>query len=1111
MADRCGEVQQWALNITTKLSNDPTLPAFKEFVQVHGFLFLEEFLEDALRGPKDQTIIDLAKTPGRRKDVPKTTRAAAVALAASQKKIKALHFSKEDKENQPHSPRHNPQDQHKPVMPSYSPRLKSPRSFPALAITNRAGTRDATSCPVASAPVHVQSKSAAEQGNLAGPSAVPLARASTVPNLNLNNHESAAPQHQPSVPLVRSSWLREALVPGAPKQTMGAALIAQAKKSMGVQPPGMGIGIARASGVKRKSDSVDFEDQKEERMSKSSKKSYYGGTTRTSEAPVLVPAVEATASDERPRPVEQQPVDDIGMTDFEIEVGGEDDNRGRTTISKLAEAIREGNSKRLARSTIHQQVETAQHQPVDIDLTGRFNIHMPSPSQPRSTVSGSVEAVPDSKIDGPSQPQVFSVLAIPTDEQKRSLVHERLSISDLVGSSQPSVLTKAKKNAKIPEGRALTGAKPFTLLADSIASTTTPENSPPRAKLTVVSGAHRAQAATATTATVTDVVNQDLKDPSMALSPLEEMILGLGGNKAAVPNVEQSAQLPTNLSGPTRVPDQEAAGLSTLLRAPPAFVDMPDNSLTSDVCPFETLPRARCLPLASAQQPPLATQATSAPQTSTQTTFADSIFATSQPMARTQAYDPEMDPFSQTSTCIVSQEIVVSQSKDKERQSGLLVEAPPPPETERDHAPPTAGSSGYNIFSNEEDEVGIAADESESDTDEEQPAQTGISASTSMGLLGSAASFVAKAFGGPAKKSLQVDHLKALNAAKKDQEEKEKKKARTIELMEQRRLAAVQKKAEEEKARQAELERKKKEETEKRKRDRDDMNNSKIGNKAKREEEPSKKRKVTAETDKLKKAPSKDKLNVSNLASTAAIPAINATRAPPPRPPSQQAQYTSSSQPAVKTILKKPSGFFACSSQPTQNSVGPAPSGPSFGKLPPSFQRPSPSVKAIGTAGPSSAAPVVPASTTGKTLNHPAAPANTQDKQQPSQALRSDMQARVQAQLAKKNRDAALASEQIELPEINSEYEDSDDEERNKTTLPDWAQSPVLRQQLIDQSTIDPEEYFGAIPELKMEEIFKKGRVSKFRARTSSANWNGADKLTLHERREYAKNMGYFK
>ncbi|KAF8514987.1 hypothetical protein JB92DRAFT_2916641 [Gautieria morchelliformis] len=36
-----------------------------------------------------------------------------------------------------------------------------------------------------------------------------------------------------------------------------------------------------------------------------------------------------------------------------------------------------------------------------------------------------------------------------------------------------------------------------------------------------------------------------------------------------------------------------------------------------------------------------------------------------------------------------------------------------------------------------------------------------------------------------------------------------------------------------------------------------------------------------------------------------------------------------------------------------------------------------------------------------------------------------------------------------------------------------------------------------------------KTRHSRFRARTSSANWAGTDELTTDEQQEYAKRMGY--
>lgn len=102
-----------------------------------------------------------------------------------------------------------------------------------------------------------------------------------------------------------------------------------------------------------------------------------------------------------------------------------------------------------------------------------------------------------------------------------------------------------------------------------------------------------------------------------------------------------------------------------------------------------------------------------------------------------------------------------------------------------------------------------------------------------------------------------------------------------------------------------------------------------------------------------------------------------------------------------------------------------------------------------------------------------------------------------------------VASESIELPDINSEYSDSEDESRPRTfDRPEWAQSPELRQQLEHQSRMNPDDIFGPIGPLHMEEIFRT-RQSRFRARTSSANWTGTDQLTQEEEREYARRMGF--
>ncbi|RYO92920.1 hypothetical protein DL766_003896 [Monosporascus sp. MC13-8B] len=88
--------------------------------------------------------------------------------------------------------------------------------------------------------------------------------------------------------------------------------------------------------------------------------------------------------------------------------------------------------------------------------------------------------------------------------------------------------------------------------------------------------------------------------------------------------------------------------------------------------------------------------------------------------------------------------------------------------------------------------------------------------------------------------------------------------------------------------------------------------------------------------------------------------------------------------------------------------------------------------------------------------------------------------------------------ESIELPEINTDDEDSDDDDGGKDVMAAWADSPNLRRALVEQESKDPFQIFGAPGPLNMEEVFAKSkdRFHKFRARTSSANWSGLDRLT---------------
>ncbi|KAK2614312.1 hypothetical protein N8I77_001151 [Diaporthe amygdali] len=95
----------------------------------------------------------------------------------------------------------------------------------------------------------------------------------------------------------------------------------------------------------------------------------------------------------------------------------------------------------------------------------------------------------------------------------------------------------------------------------------------------------------------------------------------------------------------------------------------------------------------------------------------------------------------------------------------------------------------------------------------------------------------------------------------------------------------------------------------------------------------------------------------------------------------------------------------------------------------------------------------------------------------------------------------------IELPEIQTDDDDDEEEEEEGAKalgVASWADTPALRRELMRQETVDPLQVFGPPAPLNMEEVFSKSkdRWHKFRARTSSANWSGADRLTEDEIRK---------
>ncbi|KAG6857550.1 hypothetical protein H0H87_000149 [Tephrocybe sp. NHM501043] len=330
------------------------------------------------------------------------------------------------------------------------------------------------------------------------------------------------------------------------------------------------------------------------------------------------------------------------------------------------------------------------------------------------------------------------------------------------------------------------------------------------------------------------------------------------------------------------------------------------------------------------------------------------------------------------------------------------------------------------------------------------------SSQSQSGFFSQASKFLGNALGtskkgNDVKKVLQM----AAVAAKKQQEESDKKAARLKE-MENRRHLAIQRKAEEERTRILEHEKKVKEEGERRKREREENTDKRpLKTGMKKDEDLTKKRRViTADGEKreLKK--------------------------PLPKP-------------ALKSSLKAPSALSSSAAYNASQTVAAS----SALSDPKTVKPPTPTTSSLQKSK-------------GKAPNIPPIKPDD-DLSQPSQLVQIQMAARAKAQIQAAHlvSEPPVTSESIELPEINSEYSDSDDEDRPKS-FPEWAQSPELRQALQLQSTINPDDIFGAIRPLRMEELFKT-RTSRFRARTSSANWTGADRLTMEEEREYAKRMGF--
>ncbi|KAM0752204.1 hypothetical protein T439DRAFT_287243 [Meredithblackwellia eburnea MCA 4105] len=107
------------------------------------------------------------------------------------------------------------------------------------------------------------------------------------------------------------------------------------------------------------------------------------------------------------------------------------------------------------------------------------------------------------------------------------------------------------------------------------------------------------------------------------------------------------------------------------------------------------------------------------------------------------------------------------------------------------------------------------------------------------------------------------------------------------------------------------------------------------------------------------------------------------------------------------------------------------------------------------------------------------------------------------------SRPAPAPEQFIELPDIDSEYSNSDDEGHDEkvAAYPSWVKSPLNL--LAMQQHTNPDDIFGPMPPLSMKaDVFKQNHA-RFTKRSSSAQWAGTDEVTEAEVANYTKVMGF--
>lgn len=170
------------------------------------------------------------------------------------------------------------------------------------------------------------------------------------------------------------------------------------------------------------------------------------------------------------------------------------------------------------------------------------------------------------------------------------------------------------------------------------------------------------------------------------------------------------------------------------------------------------------------------------------------------------------------------------------------------------------------------------------------------------------------------------------------------------------------------------------------------------------------------------------------------------------------------------------------------------------------------SVSRIGTQRPSAVRPMQP----GRVVRPPTAAQG--GRAPPGTAQRTSTMNSVNVfQQQPAQRDSSVgpeeASEGEELPDVATDYSDSEDEAsiKRRKLEPSWTRGRELEDLLMQQSTVDPDEIFGVqLGPVPLDTMLpaRKGDRRRARNRTSSANWSGPDGLSQWEIDRYNERMG---